>query len=1114
MAIYVQPKDFSKRVRFYDGQFLQAQDFIDEQKYHLDRQRRHNKALHISGIAVGLGVETTHNPNEVKVLPGTAIDRDGRQIVLEGEQLIPVTGNSWLYIAYHQVPDENQTSDRGTRDYTRWKEAPCLFLSDQAISNNYDIGALLWKNVERWVWNEYLEEKDGPPQPVLLAQLTLSGYKVVIDPARRTYSGLRLPAPEGAITLRADSTGAVNLWMKEDDADPGLTVTSSGNVGIGTPRPAARLDILQEARSMTHPASVKGLYVTGGFGCDSDGIEFRHSNGTQGIGFGYNTIYATGSNPNQDLGLKARGTGKVVIAGSLQVNAGQIQLDGNQKIAFSNTDTSNNLKLQLWDGYGVGINNGTLFYAANGHHSWRDINGTNERMLLTTGADGGLTVRGTGVSSFAGSLNVNGDICACGDFSGRIRMEDTRGNDTPPNQFHRQVSFDFKDRSVVKVPGAGTYSGMMTLAPWYDDSGNACHQLNFNDGGIFWRTGLPSAGSWGGEWLRVATHKMTDNFSFMGKVAIGTMDCGDHKLRVEGGGISTTGNLHTQRGRLAFSDTPGDPNHTIYNNNANLDGEGIWDGIKMNVYAGLDVRVGEANGKKPSSALSIDKDGNTRIYDKTIFFRGGTDSNHGIGWFGISKLFANRNIDGPVLYGYAGGALGTTGSEQHVVLSWNQKNVGIGTTEEPAGKLEVVGAVAINDGAGFAVKGGYMASGSLTIGSIQASYGGGSNYWNSNTAGLLLETQKNTEIAVHDSNHRVASLMYYEGDDDNRITIGRNMGWGAINEVVVNGNVRVCGSISSAQDSVMKHRMYPNNPLVYQDIFDAKAAGAIARLGNSTYNDTTYAINLWCDRRIIQYGDDSNVDGNGALVTIPPEYDTLWVRVLGERWTAIRAYFTDGSKEQLGIYVGGYRAANCYGPDGTLSDSNKDSHQWLPIPTGRSGKVALIASPGTTAYFWLSGLAFSKNPWSHAAQSAVGYHWKSNGGEATSWGDNWHNWNSDVLSRIDSKTNLLLKVPVLPSGQDKLLYLVEHNNNWNGCMHNGITVNGTPIERFSATYDNPFARHWNGKSYNRYIAAKIPAALIGKDRFLDVRIDMNKQNEGIHFREIGTHNLYIRVVPE
>ena len=36
-ANYELPSVVEKRVRFFDGQFLQEQDFIDEQKYHLDR---------------------------------------------------------------------------------------------------------------------------------------------------------------------------------------------------------------------------------------------------------------------------------------------------------------------------------------------------------------------------------------------------------------------------------------------------------------------------------------------------------------------------------------------------------------------------------------------------------------------------------------------------------------------------------------------------------------------------------------------------------------------------------------------------------------------------------------------------------------------------------------------------------------------------------------------------------------------------------------------------------------------------------------------------------------------------------------------------------------------
>ncbi|MBP9152778.1 MAG: hypothetical protein KBF73_10885, partial [Flavobacteriales bacterium] len=75
--------------------------------------------------------------------------------------------------------------------------------------------------------------------------------------------------------------------------------------------------------------------------------------------------------------------------------------------------------------------------------------------------------------------------------------------------------------------------------------------------------------------------------------------------------ISTSaGNLHTNRGRLAFSSTATDVNHTIYNNYLNIDGEGVWDGMKMNVYDGLNIRVGNAG---VTSAVFVDNVGKVGI---------------------------------------------------------------------------------------------------------------------------------------------------------------------------------------------------------------------------------------------------------------------------------------------------------------------------------------------------------------------------------------------------------------------------------------------------------------------------------------------------------------------
>jgi len=56
----------------------------------------------------------------------------------------------------------------------------------------------------------------------------------------------------------------------------------------------------------------------------------------------------------------------------------------------------------------------------------------------------------------------------------------------------------------------------------------------------------------------------------------------------------------------------------------------------------------------------------------------------------------------------------------------------------------------------------------------------------------MLECLNTTEIVVHDSGNRLASLMYYTG---NTITIGRDMGWNAISSVTMNGNSITTGYV-------------------------------------------------------------------------------------------------------------------------------------------------------------------------------------------------------------------------------------------------------------------------------------------------------------------------------
>lgn len=138
------------RVRFYDGEFLRAADFSDEQTYHTEMRRRLNRYLHLYGIVQGLRLhnDTQAGVTQVSILPGMAIDAFGREIYLfqpytfgdndVSNNRISSPANYDVWLRYQKTPSTPPSAGYAAgnqkNQYTRWVESfSVVLLSSPSI---------------------------------------------------------------------------------------------------------------------------------------------------------------------------------------------------------------------------------------------------------------------------------------------------------------------------------------------------------------------------------------------------------------------------------------------------------------------------------------------------------------------------------------------------------------------------------------------------------------------------------------------------------------------------------------------------------------------------------------------------------------------------------------------------------------------------------------------------------------------------------------------------------------------------------------------------------------------------------------------------------------------
>jgi hypothetical protein len=256
-----------KRPHYFKSQFLTLRDFDDEQTFHLEMLRRHNRGLHGWGVVRG-GLQVTASPGNTGLLitPGSAIDNLGREIALGNAAVLyfqnndqqlkwnatasayevsakhvsaaaGVTGNPldvYLTISFEESksddPNDLYPPPGGNVDFTRWRQTPLLKVEKAQPDDGSSIALARVKvNVGGTL---------GPPDMSVRPQMGCLGPLYLKSADGKTQFAVDYDSQSDALRVRARTKDAASL-----DATQLTIKRGTGSVGIGTTNPLGPLSV-------------------------------------------------------------------------------------------------------------------------------------------------------------------------------------------------------------------------------------------------------------------------------------------------------------------------------------------------------------------------------------------------------------------------------------------------------------------------------------------------------------------------------------------------------------------------------------------------------------------------------------------------------------------------------------------------------------------------------------------------------------------------------------------------------------------------------------------------------------------------------------------------------